>query len=69
MQITSLEQLQAIKQTEIVELPSFEDGTPFEAEHYKAGKEEGLALIMPLLHDLEDKLPPQDISYSLQYLY
>lgn len=26
MQITSLEQLQAIKQTEIVELPSFEDG-------------------------------------------
>ena len=27
MQITSLEQLQAIKQTEIVELPSFEDGT------------------------------------------
>ncbi len=28
MQITSLEQLQAIKQTEIVELPSFEDGTP-----------------------------------------
>ena len=46
----------------------FEDGTPFEAEHYKAGKEEGLALIMPLLHDLEDKLPPQDLSYSLQYL-
>ena len=32
MQITSLEQLQAIKQTEIVELPSFEDGTPFVAE-------------------------------------
>ena len=29
MQITSLEQLQAIKQTEIVELPAFEDGTPF----------------------------------------
>ena len=29
MQITSIEQLQAIKQTEIVELPSFEDGTPF----------------------------------------
>lgn len=26
MQITSLEQLQSIKQTEIVELPSFEDG-------------------------------------------
>ena len=46
----------------------FEDGTPFEAEHYKAGKEEGLALIMPLLHDLEDKLPPQDLSYSPQYL-
>ena len=32
MQITSLEQLQAIKQTEIVELPSFEDGTPFIVE-------------------------------------
>ena len=32
MQITSLEQLQEIKQTEIVELPSFEDGTPFVAE-------------------------------------
>ena len=32
MQITSLEQLQAIKQTEIIELPSFEDGTPFVAE-------------------------------------
>ena len=32
MQITSLEQLQAIKQTEIVELPSFEDGTPFVVE-------------------------------------
>ena len=32
MQITSLEQLQAIKQSEIVELPSFEDGTPFVAE-------------------------------------
>ena len=32
MQITSLEQLQAIKQTEIVELPSFEDGTPLVVE-------------------------------------
>ena len=32
MQITSLEQLQAIKQTEIVELPAFEDGTPFIVE-------------------------------------
>ena len=32
MQITSIEQLQAIKQTEIVELPSFEDGTPFVVE-------------------------------------
>lgn len=32
MKITSLEQLQAIKQTEIVELPSFEDGTPFIVE-------------------------------------
>lgn len=32
MQITSLEQLQAIKQTEIVELPSFEDGTPLIVE-------------------------------------
>ena len=32
MQITSLEQLQAIKQTEIIELPSFEDGTPLNVE-------------------------------------
>ena len=32
MQITSIEQLQAIKQTEIVELPAFEDGTPFIVE-------------------------------------
>ncbi len=32
MQITSLEQLQQIKQTEIVELPSFEDGTPLIVE-------------------------------------
>ena len=32
MKITSLEQLQAIKQTEIVELPSFEDGTPLIVE-------------------------------------
>ena len=32
MQITSIEQLQAIKQTEIVELPAFEDGTPFVVE-------------------------------------
>ena len=32
MQITSLEQLQAIKQTEIVELPAFEDGTSFVVE-------------------------------------
>lgn len=32
MQITSLEQLQAIKQTEIVELPSFEDGNPLIVE-------------------------------------
>ena len=46
----------------------FEDGTPFEAELYKAGKEEGLALIMPLLHDLEDELPPQDLSSNPQYL-
>lgn len=32
MQITSLEQLQAIKQTEIVQLPDFEDGTPLIVE-------------------------------------
>lgn len=32
MQITSLEQLQAIKQTEIVPLPDFEDGTPLVVE-------------------------------------
>lgn len=32
MQITSLEQLQSLKQTEIVELPSFEDGTPLVVE-------------------------------------
>ena len=32
MQITSIEQLQAIRQTEIVELPSFEDGTTFVVE-------------------------------------
>ena len=32
MQITSLEQLKAIKQTEIVELPPFEDGTTFIVE-------------------------------------
>ena len=32
MQITSLEQLQAIKQTEIIELPAFEDGTPLNVE-------------------------------------
>ena len=32
MQITSIEQLQSIKQSEIVELPSFEDGTPFIVE-------------------------------------
>ena len=32
MQITSLEQLKSMKQTEIVELPSFEDGTPFVVE-------------------------------------
>ena len=44
----------------------FEDGTPFEAELYKAGKEEGLALTMPLLHDLEDQLPPQDKSSESQ---
>ena len=38
MQITSLEQLQAIKQTEIVELPSFEDGTPFVVEIKKPNR-------------------------------
>ena len=32
MQITSLEQLQAVKQSEIIELPRFEDGTPFVVE-------------------------------------
>ena len=32
MQVTSLEQLQAIKQTEIIELPSFEDGTKLNVE-------------------------------------
>ena len=32
MQITSIEQLQAIKQSEIVELPAFEDGTLFIVE-------------------------------------
>lgn len=32
LQITSLEQLKNIKQTEIVELGNFEDGTPFVAE-------------------------------------
>ena len=32
MQITSLEQLQSIKQTEIIELPAFEDGTPLNVE-------------------------------------
>ena len=32
MQITTLEQLQALKQTEIVELPNFEDGTPLVVE-------------------------------------
>ena len=32
MQVTSLEQLKNIKKTEIVELPCFEDGTPFIAE-------------------------------------
>ena len=32
MQITSLEQLQAIKQTEIIELPAFEDGTQLNVE-------------------------------------
>lgn len=32
MQITSLEQLQAIKNTEVVELPNFEDGTPLVVE-------------------------------------
>lgn len=35
MQITSLEQLQAIKKTEVVELPSFEDGTPLIVEIQK----------------------------------
>lgn len=35
MQITSLEQLQAIKRTEVVELPSFEDGTPLIVEIQK----------------------------------
>ena len=32
MEITTLDQLKSIKQTEIIELPSFEDGTPFIAE-------------------------------------
>ena len=32
MNITSLEQLQAIKQTEVIELPAFEDGTPLNVE-------------------------------------
>ncbi len=32
MQITSLEQLQGIKKTEIIELPTFEDGTPLTVE-------------------------------------
>ena len=32
MQITSIEQLQSIKQSDIVELPSFEDGTPLIVE-------------------------------------
>ena len=32
MQVTSLEQLKNIKKTEVVELPNFEDGTPFVAE-------------------------------------
>ena len=32
MQITSIEQLQSIKQSEIIELPSFEDGTPLIVE-------------------------------------
>ena len=32
MQVTSLEQLQAIKQTETIELPAFEDGTPLNVE-------------------------------------
>lgn len=32
MNITSLEQLQNIKTTEIIELPAFDDGTPFNVE-------------------------------------
>lgn len=32
MQVTSLEQLKSIKLNDIVELPSFDDGTPFVAE-------------------------------------
>ncbi len=32
MQVTSLEQLKNIKLSEIVELPSFEDGTPLIVE-------------------------------------
>ena len=32
MNITSLEQLQAIKQTEVIELPAFEDGTSLNVE-------------------------------------
>ena len=32
MNITSLDQLQAIKQTEVIELPAFEDGTPLNVE-------------------------------------
>lgn len=32
MQVTNLEMLKQIKQTEIIELPSFVDGTPFIAE-------------------------------------
>lgn len=32
MEITTLDRLKAVKQTEVIELPAFEDGTPFIAE-------------------------------------
>ena len=32
MQITTIEQLQAVKKTQIIELPGFDDGTPFICE-------------------------------------
>lgn len=32
MQITTIEQLQVMKKTQIIELPNFDDGTPFRCE-------------------------------------